>query len=360
MRQPLGVEVADHHHRGAEQPARSGRREPHRSGARDVADRAHPDAGLDRAVEAGRQNVAQHGEIADLAHGAIAIGELQQVEIGIGHHDVARLAADPAAHVDVAVGAARPGMVHVQADAGVAILAGAAATASDVERHGDEVANVHHFDVGALFDHLAGDLVAEHESRGRRGAAAHHVLIGAADVGGDHLQDDRMLDLLAVGILHLGVVDVLHLDLAGAEINDAAIPGHERFSLVLLCAGVSAHHGIRLYRERRVVRTARRLPREDGTFPSPLRRGVKVGSLGPERILSRRACHRPFNPHPLPLSTRERGVGAGNFRPSRVNLWPGGRGTSYRFFPGTHSTSVAPLSLTQRAATKKKSDRRLT
>ena len=78
----------------------------------------------------------------------------------------------------------------------------------------------------ALLDHLAGDLVAQHET-GRRGrAAAHHVLVRAADVGGDDLQDDAVIDVPAVGRLHPGIVDGLHFDLAGPEIDDAAIAGH--------------------------------------------------------------------------------------------------------------------------------------
>jgi hypothetical protein len=49
------------------------------------------------------------------------------------------------------------------------------------------------------------------------------VLIRAADVGRDDLEDDAVLDLLAGGIGKFGVVDVLDLDLAGAEIDETAI-----------------------------------------------------------------------------------------------------------------------------------------
>ena len=54
------------------------------------------------------------------------------------------------------------------------------------------------FDVGAGFDDFAGDLVAENHAGGCGGAAADHVLIGAADVGGDDLQDDAVIDLFSV------------------------------------------------------------------------------------------------------------------------------------------------------------------
>ncbi|MNV94259.1 hypothetical protein D3C71_1890390 [compost metagenome] len=70
------------------------------------------------------------------------------------------------------------------------------------------------------------------------GAAAHHVLVGAADVGGDHLQDHAVLDLLAAWVLHFRVVDLLHLDLAGAEIYHSTIARHALTSLdFYLCSG---------------------------------------------------------------------------------------------------------------------------
>ena len=97
------------------------------------------------------------------------------------------LAADPAAHVDIAVSRAGPRRIHVQADAGLAFLAVAAAAAGDVERHRHQVADLDEFDVAAGFDHLAGDLVAEDQARRRGSAAADHVLVAAADVGGDDL-----------------------------------------------------------------------------------------------------------------------------------------------------------------------------
>ena len=102
----------------------------------------------------------------DLGHGAILVREFQQVEIGVGDHDVFRLAADPAAHVDVAVGRAGPRRIDVQADAGLAFLAIAAAPAGDVERHRDQVADLDEFDVAARLDHFAGDFVAENQARG--------------------------------------------------------------------------------------------------------------------------------------------------------------------------------------------------
>ena len=95
-------------------------------------------------------------------------GNFRQLKSAYGHHHELGLASGPAAHVHVAVRPARPGRVHRQADAGLALLAVAAAPARDVERRRDEVALLEELDVAALLDDLARDLVAE--DRGPRGA----------------------------------------------------------------------------------------------------------------------------------------------------------------------------------------------
>ena len=202
------------------------RREADRPGAGDVDGRARPDAGGVGAVEAGREDVRQHRQVEDLLHRLVLVGELQEVPVGVRDHHVLGLAADPAAHVDVAVRRARPVRVDVQADAGVALLAVAAAPAGDVEGDRAEVALLDELDVAADLDHLAGDLVAEDQALGRGRAAADHVLVGAADVGRDDLQDHAVLalapDVVRVDAgtvlqLELRVVDRLHLDLARAR-----------------------------------------------------------------------------------------------------------------------------------------------
>ena len=79
----------------------------------------------------------------------------------------------------------------------------------------------------AALDHLAGDLVPEHQVGGGRRATADHVLVRAADVRGNRLEDDPVVDLPADvrgvdagSVLELegGVVDVDDLDL-GRGIN---------------------------------------------------------------------------------------------------------------------------------------------
>ena len=105
---------------------------------------------------------------------------------------VLRLPTDPSPHVDIAVCRARAVWVDVEADAGLALLAVAATTAGDVERHRADVALLDELDVRPGLDHLAGDLVAEDEPLGGGRAATDHVLVGTADVGRDGLEDHRV------------------------------------------------------------------------------------------------------------------------------------------------------------------------
>src|SRR5699024_669528 len=115
----------------------------------------HP--GTHRPVESRREDVGQHREVEDLLHGLVAVGEPQHVPVGVGDQDILGLPTDPPAHVDIAVGGARAVRVHVQADARLPLLAIAAASARDVEGHGDDVPDLHELDVAADLDDLAGD-----------------------------------------------------------------------------------------------------------------------------------------------------------------------------------------------------------
>ncbi|MCY1438824.1 hypothetical protein D9M71_550380 [compost metagenome] len=63
------------------------------------------------------------------------------------------------------------------------------------------------------------------------GTATDHVLVGATDVGGDHPQDHPVLDLATARVLHFRVVNLLHLDLAAAEIHHTTITRHAFTSL---------------------------------------------------------------------------------------------------------------------------------
>ena len=156
----------------------------------------------------------------------VPVRELQQVEIGIGRHDVARLTANPTAHVHIAISTAGEAGVYREADARVARAACTAAPTRDVEWHRDDVAHIEEFHVIALLDHLAGDLVAEHEPGRRRRATANHMLVRSADVGRDDLEDHRMVDLATMGILKFRISDVPNLDHAWLDIDDTTILAH--------------------------------------------------------------------------------------------------------------------------------------
>src|SRR4029450_3314684 len=231
---------ADDDHGRAQQVGRGGAGQPDRPGAGDVDGRPGGHPGRPGAVVPGREDVGQHGQVTDLLHGLVLVRELEQVPVGVGHGHVLGLAAKPAAHVDVAVGGAGPGRVDVLADAGVALLAVAAAPAGDVEGDADQVADLDELDVAADLGDLAGDLVAEGLALGGGGPAADHVLVGAADVGGDDLEDDAVLQLTVVllGELQLGVVEVLHLDLSGSGVDDPAVAAGQGRSLLFEDASV--------------------------------------------------------------------------------------------------------------------------
>src|SRR5690606_23117036 len=125
--------------------------------------------------------------------------------------------------------------VDVETDAGGPLLAVAAPPAGDVERHRHQVPDVQELHVRALLHHLPGDLVPQHQAGRCGGAAAHHVLVAAADVGGDHFEDHAVVhlpadvgrvDSWAVPEHELRHVQVDDLDLARALVDDAPVLGH--------------------------------------------------------------------------------------------------------------------------------------
>jgi hypothetical protein len=52
-------------------------------------------------------------------------------------------------------------------------------------------------------------------------------LIRTADVGGDYLEDDAVIDLFSGWIFQFGVVDRLHFNMIWAEKNDPSIGRHK-------------------------------------------------------------------------------------------------------------------------------------
>src|SRR4029077_9532713 len=102
-----------------------------RSGTGDVHGGPGLGAGGVGAVEAGGEDVREHGQVGDLLHCLLAVREDQQVPVRVRDEDVVGLAADPATHVDIPVGGAGAVGVDVQTDAGLALLAVPTAAAGD-------------------------------------------------------------------------------------------------------------------------------------------------------------------------------------------------------------------------------------
>ncbi len=181
------------------------------------------DAAAARPTGPAPANIGKAGQIADLIHRLSFVRKLQQIEVGIGHHDIVGLPADPSAHIDISVGAPGTVGVDVKADTGVTLSAGPAPAACDVERNRHQVADLQIFDVAAFLDHFACDLVSEHHAGRCCRAAADHVLVGAADIRRYDLENDAVIDRLSCRIAEGRKVDVLNFDAAGLEVNHAAI-----------------------------------------------------------------------------------------------------------------------------------------
>jgi hypothetical protein len=65
--------------------------------------------------------------------------------------------------------------------------------------------------------------VAEDEAGRGSGATANHVLVTAADVGGEGLEDNAVVRLATAGLYQLGVGDGGDFDFAGADVDDASV-----------------------------------------------------------------------------------------------------------------------------------------
>src|ERR1700678_2586993 len=135
----IGVHVADHDDGCAKDLCGGRGGEASRACSCDVNDGAHAHACGDGPMEAGGEDVGEHGEVFDLRHGLGLVREFDEVEVGVGNQDIVGLAADPSAHVDVAVGPAGAARLYVEADACLLLATGLTAAAGDVEGDGDEV-----------------------------------------------------------------------------------------------------------------------------------------------------------------------------------------------------------------------------
>ena len=228
LRQPLGDQVAHDDTRGAQQVAGCRGREADRSTAGNVNSGSRPHSGGNGAMIPGGENVRQAGQVADLLHGLCLVRKLQQIEIGVRHHDIFGLASNPSPHVDIAIRGARPCGIHTQTYSGRTFLAVPAAPAGDVKRDRNEISDLDEFNVASGLKNLSGDFVPEDQSLRRRGAAADHMLVAAANIGGNDLQNHSVL-ALSFSQRQFGKVDGLHLDLARSHVRYSTIARH-RFS----------------------------------------------------------------------------------------------------------------------------------
>ncbi len=65
--------------------------------------------------------------------------------------------------------------------------------------------------------------MTQHEPGRCRGAATHHVLVRATDVGGEHLQDHAVFGGSPQRAQQFGERDGLDFDLTLAQIHDASV-----------------------------------------------------------------------------------------------------------------------------------------
>ena len=217
----LPVHVADQHDRGTQNARGGGRCHADRPRSGDIHGRPDADLGRDRTVKSGRQDVGQASQIADLFERLSLIREFQAVEVGVRHHDVFGLTADPPAQIDITVSAAGALGVDVQADVGMARATGAAAAASDIERNRDEIADAEVFDVAANLDDLAGDLVTQHHAGRRCGSTAHHVLVG--DMNRERLAHAKKVGFEPIDLSAHDRLGELVADVLGVPEVDCAI-----------------------------------------------------------------------------------------------------------------------------------------
>src|SRR5438034_2786586 len=95
-----------------------------------------------RSIVARREDVGEQRKVLDLFQSLVLVRKFEKVKIRIRRHHVIGLAADPSTHVDVAESGAGAIPIDIQADAGLAFPAVAAAPARDVERDGNQVAHI--------------------------------------------------------------------------------------------------------------------------------------------------------------------------------------------------------------------------
>src|ERR1700733_12291142 len=174
-------------------------------------------------MKASWKNVGEQSKVSDLLERFVLVGELQQLEVGPGHHHVFGLTALPSAKVETIRPAVTKLLVRTEADIGMALLAICAGAARHIERHRADVAFLDILDSRPDLDNLTGVLVAHQHSRRSCKAPIVNVQVAAADVGGNEFQNDGMIDLPAFGIGKFGVSAITDLHLVCSHKHNGAI-----------------------------------------------------------------------------------------------------------------------------------------
>jgi hypothetical protein len=226
MVEPVRVHVSDDHYGRPEQMASLGTSKTDRSGPGYIHGGASCHSSSVGTVIPSGEDVGQQSQISYLGHRLLFIRELEQIEIGVGDHDIVGLSTDPAPHVHVSVSATGATWVDVQTDSRLPLFTVSTSATRNIERSGCEVANIKELDIATLFNDLAGDLMTKNRSNRRRRAATHHVLITSADIGRNQLQDDRVFEFPAI-VFHFWVVDIFDFDPACPYVCDTTIPCHK-------------------------------------------------------------------------------------------------------------------------------------
>jgi hypothetical protein len=142
-----------------------------------------------------RQDVRQARQVPNLLHSLSFVGEFEQIEIGVRHHHIFCLAANPSTHVHISVSAAWPRGIDIQADSRRPFPAVATTAARNVKGNGYKVADIDKLHVAPSFYYLARNFMAEDESLWGGGSATNHVLIAATDIRGNNLENNSVLAL---------------------------------------------------------------------------------------------------------------------------------------------------------------------
>jgi hypothetical protein len=191
--QALGDPVPDDDHGRAQQVARGGTSQPDRSRTGDVDNGPGTDTCAHGPVEPGREDVRQTGEVLDLGQGLVSVREAQEVEVGVGDHDVLSLPSDPPSHVDIAVGGPGTGgftFRQIPVLPSLQLRQRPQAMLKGTETRSPTFTNSTSRPASMTSPVIS---CPRTNPAGRRSTAPHHVLVAPADIGAHDLEDHAVV-----------------------------------------------------------------------------------------------------------------------------------------------------------------------